>query len=121
MFAGIPTEQIPRPPRPFLTDGELGALSAVLGFIDRHGARRLLSVTHVHGEATPTTEKVKTARGPLIELKISSARNNPRFLFVVCNDVAVFLAAFAKKTQRLPRTDIARADDRYLNMKGGRS
>ncbi len=76
-------------------------------------------MTHVHGEATPTTEKVKTARGPLTELKISSARNNPRFLFVVSNDVAVFLAAFAKKTQRLPRTDIARADDRYLNMKGG--
>jgi len=118
MFAGIPTPQIASPPRPFLTDGERGALSEVLGFIDRHGARRLLSVA-VDGEVTPATEKVKTAKAPLIELKIHSARNNPRFLFVVCHDVAVFLTAFAKKSQKLSRADVARAEDRFRTMKDG--
>jgi len=84
MFAGIPTPQIASPPRRFLTDGERGALSEVLGFIDRHGAR-----------------------------------NNPRFLFVVCHDVAVFLTAFAKKSQKLSRADVARAEDRFRTMKDG--
>lgn len=119
MFAGIPTPQISSPPHQFLTDAELGALSTVVGFIDRHGARKLLSVTHVDGEATPATEKVKSAKGPLIELKIQSGQHNPRFLFVVCNDVAVFLTAFPKKTQKLRRVDIARADDRFQTMKDG--
>lgn len=117
MFAGIHTPQVPSPPRPALTAAELGQLQATLGFIDRHGARKLLSVTAVTGEATPTTEKVKGARGPLIELKIKSAANNPRLLLVNCNDVAVFLAAFKKKTNKLPRAEIDRADDRYLTMK----
>lgn len=119
MFAGIPIPQIARPPRPFLTDGELGALSEVLGFIERYGARTLLGVTRVDGETTPATQKVKSAKGPLIELKIQSGRHDPRFLFVVCNGVAVFLTAFPKKTQKLRRVDIARADDRFKTMKDG--
>jgi len=69
-------------------------------------------VTHIDGEATPAAEKVTTASGPVIELKIHSAQSNPRFLFVVCNDVAVFLTAFEKKTQKLRRADVARAEDR---------
>jgi phage-related protein len=117
MFAGIPTPQIPSPPAPILTAGERGELAATLGFIDRHGARRLLSVTAVNGEATPRTEKVKAAKGPLIELKIKSAEHNPRFLLVDCSDVAVFLSAFMKKTRKLARADIDRADKRYRTMK----
>jgi phage-related protein len=76
-------------------------------------------VAHVEGEVTPATEKVRTAKRPLIELKIHGARNNPRFLFVVCSDVAVFLTAFAKKSQKLRRPDVARADDRFQTMKDG--
>ena len=76
-------------------------------------------VAHVEGEVTPATEKVRTAKGPLIELKTHGARNDPRFLFVVCSDVAVFLAAFAEKSQRLRRADVARADDRFRTMKDG--
>ena len=55
----------------------------------------------------------------MIELKIHGARNNPRFLFVVCNDVAVFLTAFPKKSQKLCRVGIARADDRFQTMEDG--
>lgn len=117
MFAGIPTPQIPSPPRPVLADAERGELAATLAFIDRHGARKLLSVAAVDGKATPRTEKVKAAKGPLIELKIKSAEHNPRFLLVTCSDEAVFLTAFMKKTQKLRRTDIERADDRYQTMK----
>jgi len=119
MFAGIPTPQIADPQHPFLTDGEIGALSEVLGFIDRHGARRLLGVAHFEGGVTPTTEKVRTAKAPLLELKIHSGRNNPRFLFVVCDDVAIFLTAFPKKAKKLRRADIARADGRFRTMKDG--
>ena len=119
MFAGIPTPQIPNTARPVLTDGELGELAASLRFIDRHGARKLLSVSHVDGEVTPTTEKVKASKGPLIELKIRSAHNNPRFLFVVCSDAAVFLTAFKKKTNKLRRDDVSRADERFQTMKDG--
>ena len=117
MFAGIPTPQIPSPPAPVLTAGERGELAATLGFIDRQGARKLLSVAAVDGEATPRTEKVKSAKGPLIELKIKSAEHNPRFLLVNCSDVAVFLTAFMKKTQKLRRADVERADERYRTMK----
>lgn len=119
MFAGIPTPQISDPPRPFLTDRELAELGGIIGFIERHGARALLSVLHVRGEETPATEKVRAARGLLIELEIQSAHNDPRFLFVVCSDVAVFLTAFKKKTQKLRRQDIARADERFQTMKDG--
>ena len=117
MFAGIPNPQIPKPPPPFLTDGELGALREILGFIDRHGVTKLLGVAHTQGEATPTTQKVKSARGPLIELKIRSGQHNPRFVFVICNDIAVFLTAFPKKAPKLRRVDVPRADDRYQTMK----
>jgi phage-related protein len=117
MFAGIPTPQISRTQPPFLTARELGALSAVLGFIDRHGAKKLLSVADVEAETTPATEKVEFAKGPLIELEIQSGQHNPRFLFVVCSDVAVFLAAFPKKTQKLRHADVARADGRFRTMK----
>ena len=65
----------------------------------------------------PRTEKVKTAKGPLIELKIKSAEHNPRFLLVSCSDAAVFLTAFMKKTQKLRRTDIKRADERFQTIK----
>ena len=119
MFAGIVNAQIPGSLRPALTDREVGELDAVLRFIDRHGARDLLYVTRLQGDATPVTEKVKAAKGPLIELKIRSGQNNPRFLFVVCSDVAVFLAAFKKKTRKLSRQDIDRADSRFRTMKGG--
>ena len=117
MFAGMPTPQIARSPRPFLTDRERGTLSEVLGFIDRHGARILLSVADVAGEASPAIRTLTAARGPLFELKIQSAQHNPRFLFVLCNDAVVFLAAFAKKTQKLRRVDVARAADRFQTMK----
>ena len=53
----------------------------------------------------------------MIELKIKSAASNPRLLLVNCNDVAIFLASFKKKTNKLPRAEIDRADDRYQTMK----
>jgi len=118
MFAGIPTPQIVASPRPYLTDGELGALSGVLRFIDRHGASGLLGVASIDGEVTPSIEKVKSAKGPLFELRIPSGQHNPRFSFVICRGVVVFLAAFAKKTQKLRRIDVARATDRFQTMKG---
>ena len=56
---------------------------------------------------------------PVLAVKIKSAHNNPRFLFVACSDVAVFLTACKKKTQKLRRVDIARADERFETMKDG--
>ena len=117
MFAGVQTSQITRAPRPSLTDRERGTLSEILGFIDRHGARRLLSVAAVAGDASPVIRKLTAVRAPLYELKIQSAHHNPRFLFVLCNDAVVFLAAFAKKTQKLRRVDVARATERFQTMK----
>lgn len=117
MFAGIATPQIVRSARPLLTDGERGALSEVLDFIDRHGIWKLLGVADTDGEVSPSIQKVRSAKGPLFELEIQGGRHNPRFLFVVCSDVVVFLTAFSKKRQKLRRVDIARADDRFQTMK----
>lgn len=119
MFGGIACPQLPSSAPRTLSERELGALDAVLRFIDRHGPWALLDVTLAGGEAVPATEKVRAARGPLLELKIRSGEKNPRFLFVVCGGVAVFLVAFEKKAQKLRRHDVDRADARYLTIKDG--
>lgn len=117
MFAGIATPQVVRSTPPLLTEGERGALSEVLDVIDRCGAWKLLGVANTDGEVSPSIQKVRSAKGPLFELEIQGGQDDPRFLFVVCSDVVVFLTAFAKKRQKLRRVDIARADGSLQTMK----
>lgn len=52
-----------------------------------------------------------------MELKVKSSQHNPRFIYVDCNDVAVFVDAFKKKTQKLEKKDIKRSADRYADLK----
>lgn len=52
-----------------------------------------------------------------MELKVKSSQHNPRFIYDDCNDVAVFVDAFKKKTQKLEKKDIKRSADRYADLK----
>ena len=64
----------------------------------------------------PNIVPVVAAR-PLMELKVKSSQHNPRFIYVDCNDVAVFVDAFKKKAQKLEKKDIKRSADRYADLK----
>ncbi len=89
---------------------------AVLRDVKRAEQARRRGASHVDREgraASPATERAKPAKGPLFELEIQGGQHNPRFLFVMCSDVVVFLRAFVEKTQKLSRVGIARADDRF--------
>ncbi len=117
MFAGISTSQMPNPPRVILTPVENEVLRRSLDFIDRHGFRRLEAVSDETGSTPPRIKKIKSAVG-LCELKIQTGNNNPRFVFVDCNGIALFLDAFRKKQQKLSKKDIERSEERYKTVRG---
>lgn len=119
MFSGIKrSEQVIRRPKvPVLTTAENAVLDKSLRFIERHGISNFARVSNEDGAVPPTIERIAGAKGPLVEMKINSAAHNPRFIFVDCHGVAVFLDAFKKKEQKLARKDIARSDDRYTDLR----
>lgn len=119
MFSGIERAgQVARKPKvSLLTEAENAVLDRSLRFIERHGIGNLARVTNTSGEVPPTVERIAGAKGQLVELKIRSAAHNPRFIYVDCHNVAVFLDAFKKKQQRLARKDIARSEDRYVDLR----
>jgi len=119
MFSGIPNvKQVKRIPKvPALTKGENSQLKSYLRFIETNGVKRLERVTDPQGEVVPKVERISGAKGPLLEMKVKSFMHNPRFIYVDCNDVAVFLDAFKKKTQKLLKIDIERSDNRYADLK----
>lgn len=119
MFSGIESaKQVTRKPKvPVLTTAENSVLKASLQFINRHGITRFEKVVDPEGLVPPTIERIKAAKGPLMELKVKSRAHNPRFIFVDCNDVAIFLDAFKKKAQKLTKKDIAPSEKRYVDLK----
>lgn len=119
MFSGInrAKQVIARPKKPVLTAAENAVLDRTLKFIERHGINRLQKVTPQRGLVSPHIQRIRTARGPLMELKIRSTAHNPRFIYVVCQSTAVFLDAFKKKAQKLARKEIRRSSDRYIDLK----
>lgn len=119
MFSGIErARQVKkRPKKPVLTPAENAVLDKSLQFIERHGLKKFESVTDPRGEVPPNVTPVVAAKGPLMELKVKSAAHNPRFIYVDCDGVVVFLDAFKKKTQKLAKQDIVRSEERYASMK----
>lgn len=118
MFSGIPhARQVKRTPKvPALTTVENEILRRALNAIEKHGIKRVERAVGLEGEVPPNIVPVVAAR-PLMELKVKSSKHNPRFIYVDCNDVAVFLDAFKKKTQKLEKKDIKRSADRYADLK----
>lgn len=118
MFSGIPNaKQVKRVPKvPMLTKSENSQLKSYLAFIDAHGAKALERVTDPQGKVVPKVVHVIGARGPLLEMKVKSSQHNPRFIYVDCSDVAVFLDAFKKKSQKLPKKNIERSEKRYADL-----
>lgn len=119
MFSGIANaKQVTRIPKvPALTPGENSQLKSYLKFIETNGVKVLEKVTDPKGEVVPKVDRIKSAKGPLLEMKVKSSMHNPRFIYVDCNDVAVFLDAFKKKTQKLLKKDIERSENRYADLK----
>jgi len=119
MFSGIPNvKQVRRIPKvPALTKDENSQPKSYRKFIKTNGVKKLERVTDPQGEMVPKVERIRGAKGPLLEMKVKSSMHNPRFIYVDCNDVAVFLDAFKKKTQKLPKKDIERSENRYADLK----
>lgn len=118
MFAGVLREEKDSGglPEAMLTEVETEVLRQVLRFIDRHGVVKMQSVAAADDEAVPVIKSVAGAKG-IRELKVQTSANNPRFLFAVCKERAVFLTAFKKKSQKLAKSDIDRARKRYKDWK----
>lgn len=118
MFSGIPhARQVKRMPKvPVLTEGENETLRRALKAIERHGIKRVERAVGLEGDVPPNIVPVVAAR-PLMELKVKSSKHNPRFIYVDCSDVAVFLDAFKKKTQKLEKKDIERSVNRNADLR----
>lgn len=68
------------------------------------------------GNVPPNIVPVVGAK-PLTELRVKTSTHNPRFIYVHCSDVAVFLDAFPKKSQELAKQHIDRSVKRYVDLK----
>lgn len=119
MFSGIAdARQVKRRPKvPMLTKSENSQLKNYLGFIETHGVKALERVADPEGQVVPNVVRIVNAKGPLMEMKVKSSQHNPRFIYVDYNEVAVFLDAFKKKTQKLLKKDIERSEKRYADLK----
>ena len=108
MFSGIPRARQGnrRPKVPVLTTVENEILERSLKAIERHGIRRVEKAVALEGSVPPNIVPVVGAK-PLMELKVKSSKHNPRFIYVDCNDVAVFLDAFKKKRRNFPRKTLS--------------
>lgn len=61
---------------------------------------------------------METVRDGIWEFRIRSRDNNPRFLFIDCRGIALFLDAFAKKRQKTSRRELQRSRDRPKTVRG---